>query len=87
MAVVKSGHIQSFVNPATSGRYDYWSGRPAAAGPEQWLAGATMHHGSWWPRWVEWLSARSGPETPAPATLGSRKHPPLGPAPGTYVHE
>ena len=28
MAVVKSGHIQSFVNPATKSRYDYWEGPP-----------------------------------------------------------
>jgi poly[(R)-3-hydroxyalkanoate] polymerase subunit PhaC len=87
MAVVKSGHIQSFVNPAAKSRYDYWEGPPASDDPDQWLAGATEHHGSWWPQWLEWLTARSGPEKAPPGTLGNRKYPPLGPAPGTYVHE
>jgi len=86
MVVVKSGHIQSFVNPVKNSRYDYWDGPPAAAGPDEWLATATFQHGSWWPRWGEWIVARSGDETPAPDTLGSAKHPPLGPAPGTYVY-
>ena len=87
MAVVKSGHIQSFVNPATKNRYDYWQGPPAGDDPDQWLAGATEHHGSWWPQWIEWLTARSGPEKKPPSALGNRKYPPLGPAPGTYVHQ
>jgi polyhydroxyalkanoate synthase subunit PhaC len=85
MAVVKSGHIQSFVNPATSTRYDYWEGPPAADDPDQWLAAAAVHHGSWWPQWIQWLTARSGTEKAAPRALGSRKYPTLGPAPGTYV--
>ncbi|HEY3034744.1 MAG TPA: alpha/beta fold hydrolase, partial [Streptosporangiaceae bacterium] len=87
LAVVKSGHIQSFVNPAGKSRYDYWEGPPDAGDPDQWMAGAAERHGSWWPQWLEWLTARSGPEKAAPTTLGSRKYPPLGPAPGTYVHQ
>ncbi len=87
MAVVKSGHIQSFVNPAASTRYDYWEGPPAGDDPDQWLAAATEHHGSWWPQWIQWLTARSGPEKAPPSALGSRKYPPLEPAPGTYVHQ
>jgi polyhydroxyalkanoate synthase len=87
MAVVKSGHIQSFVNPAGKSRYDYWEGPPAADDPDRWRATATEHHGSWWPQWIQWLTARSGPEKAAPSAFGSRKYPPLGPAPGTYVHE
>jgi len=87
MVVVKSGHIQSFVNPAATSRYDYWAGRPARSDPDEWLADASMHHGSWWPRWAEWLVARSGQEKAPRSGLGSRKYRPLGPAPGTYVHE
>jgi polyhydroxyalkanoate synthase subunit PhaC len=87
MAVVKSGHIQSFVNPAAKSRYDYWEGPPTSDDPDQWLAGATEHHGSWWPQWLEWLTARSGPEKAPIRALGNRKYPPLGAAPGTYVHE
>ena len=37
--------------------------------------------------WTEWLSARSGGQKKAPASLGNRQYPPLGPAPGTYVFE
>ena len=62
LAVVKSGHIQSFVNPATKSRYDYWEGPPAGDDPDRWLAGAAEHHGSWWPQWIEWLIAHPGPE-------------------------
>jgi polyhydroxyalkanoate synthase len=87
LAVVKSGHIQSFVNPAGKSRYDYWEGPPTSGDPDQWLAGAAEHHGSWWPQWLEWLTARSGPEKAPGNSLGNRKYPPLGPAPGTYVHE
>jgi polyhydroxyalkanoate synthase len=87
MAVVKSGHIQSFVNPAAKARYDYWEGPSASRDPDQWLAGATEHHGSWWPQWLEWLIARSGTEKAPGSALGNKKYPPLGPAPGTYVHQ
>jgi poly[(R)-3-hydroxyalkanoate] polymerase subunit PhaC len=87
LAVVKSGHIQSFVNPAGKSRYDYWEGPPSSDDPDQWLAGATEHHGSWWPQWLEWLTTRSGPEKTPSSALGNRKYPPLDPAPGTYVHE
>ncbi|HEY7016533.1 MAG TPA: alpha/beta fold hydrolase [Streptosporangiaceae bacterium] len=87
MVVVKSGHIQSFVNPAAKSRYDYWEGPPASDDPDQWLAGAAEHHGSWWPQWIEWLIARSGPEKAPGSALGNLQYPPLGPAPGSYVHE
>jgi polyhydroxyalkanoate synthase len=87
LAVVKSGHIQSFVNPVATSRYDYWEGPPTGDDPDRWLAGAAQHHGSWWPQWMEWLTARSGPEKATPRALGSRKYPPLGAAPGSYVHE
>ncbi len=87
LVVVKSGHIQSFVNPAGSTRYDYWVAPPAAGDPDQWMAGAALQHGSWWPRWGEWLTARSGPERKPRSGLGGPQFPPLGPAPGTYVHE
>ena len=33
MAVVRSGHIQSFVNPVAKSRYDYWEGPPASRRP------------------------------------------------------
>ena len=54
--------------------------------PEQWLQSATKHEGSWWPDWSAWLSARSGGKG-KPPSLGSKKHPPIEDAPGTYVLE
>ncbi|HYZ54204.1 MAG TPA: alpha/beta fold hydrolase [Streptosporangiaceae bacterium] len=87
MVMVKSGHIQSFVNPAKTAKYGYWTGPPAGPDPDRWLETAAMHERSWWPRWAEWLVPRSGEEKNAPSVLGSHDYPPLGPAPGTYVHE
>ncbi len=85
--VVKSGHIQSFVNPAKTAKYGYWDAPPNGPDPDQWIASAPFREGSWWPRWAEWLTPRSGAEKRPPRALGNRKYPPLGPAPGTYVHE
>jgi polyhydroxyalkanoate synthase len=57
---------------------------------ETWQSTAEKHDGSWWPTLVEWLNARSGPET-APPRIGTRaghgKYQPLEAAPGTYVHQ
>jgi polyhydroxyalkanoate synthase len=87
MVLVKSGHIQSFVNPVKNSRYDFWAGSPSDPDPDEWLAKAAFQHGSWWPRWSEWLVARSGDEKQAPKATGSKKYPSLAPAPGTYVYE
>ena len=87
MVVVKSGHIQSFVNPAKTAKYGYWDAPLTGPDPDRWLATAAMNQGSWWPRWAEWLVARSGEEKKAPSRLGSRDYPPLDPAPGRYARE
>ncbi len=87
MTLIRSGHIQSVVYPPDSNRYDRWYAPPTAIDPDEWLATAPVEKGSWWRPWTEWLIARSGPERQAPATLGNRQYPPLGPAPGTYVYQ
>ena len=87
VALVKSGHIQSFVNPAKTAKYGYWEAPPGDPDPDAWQATANWHGGSWWPQWIEWLLPRSGDEKKARAGLGNRKYPPLGPAPGTYTLE
>jgi polyhydroxyalkanoate synthase subunit PhaC len=87
MTLIRSGHIQSVVYPADSTRYDRWYGPPAPADPDEWLATAAVEKGSWWGPWIEWLVSRSGPDRQAPAALGNRQYPPLGPAPGTYVYQ
>jgi len=56
--------------------------------PEDWMASATEHEGSWWVDWVEWLNARSGEQTAPPALAASgRGYPALADAPGGYVRE
>ncbi|CAB3830013.1 Poly(3-hydroxyalkanoate) polymerase subunit PhaC [Achromobacter insuavis] len=65
--------------------------RPAgdeALAPDDWLAAATAHAGSWWPHWRAWLDALSGPPARPPGLGAARKgYPPLGEAPGVYVME
>jgi polyhydroxyalkanoate synthase subunit PhaC len=83
-----SGHIAGIINPP-GGKGSYWTRRAddaAASSAEQWLQTASRHDGSWWPDWIAWLSARSGPKSTPPA-LGSANYPPLQDAPGTYVLE
>ena len=86
--LASSGHIAGIINPP-GGKGNYWTREikdADASSPEQWLQSATKHEGSWWPDWAAWLAARSG-EKGARPSLGSKKHPPLEDAPGTYVLE
>jgi polyhydroxyalkanoate synthase subunit PhaC len=86
--LASSGHIAGIINPP-GGKGNYWTREikdADAHSPEQWLQSATKNDGSWWPDWSAWLSARSG-EKGAPPSVGSKKHPPLQDAPGTYVLE
>ncbi len=82
-----SGHIQSLVNPPGNPKAHYWTGGEPGPDPHAWRASAERHTGSWWEPWAEWMLERSGDEVPAPAARGSADHPPLEPAPGSYVRE
>ena len=82
-----SGHIAGVVNPPESGRRHYWINSRLPNDPDQWLAGAQEHPGSWWPHWREWLAAHGDGRRPAPAHPGSARYRPLAPAPGSYVRE
>jgi polyhydroxyalkanoate synthase subunit PhaC len=54
--------------------------------PDVWQAAMPFSQGSWWPAWHEWLQARSGKLSAAPAMGAFGKGlPSLGDAPGTYV--
>lgn len=88
--LTNGGHNAGIVNePGRPRRHYRIRERPADANylpPDDWLEQAQRHEGSWWPAWSEWLQARS--EKPAaPPQLGAADYPPLGDAPGTYVHE
>jgi polyhydroxyalkanoate synthase len=82
-----SGHIAGVVNPPQKKKRNYWANPLLTEDPDDWLARAQSHPGSWWPNWTEWLVEHAGARRPAPAREGSARHRPLGPAPGAYVRE
>ena len=80
-----SGHIAGVINPPSKGRA-YWINDKPVENADQWFESAERREGSWWIDWLEWLKPRSG-EQVVPPHIGSKKYPPLVPAPGTYVLE
>ena len=82
-----SGHIAGVVNPASKNRRSYWIGAACPASPDDWLAAAQEHKGSWWPVWDQWLERHSGGRRRAPAQPGNVKHTVIEAAPGRYVKE
>ncbi len=82
--VSQSGHIAGIVNPPSKKKYGHYTNDDLSLSPEEWMAGAEFNEGSWWPRWESWLKKRSGKKVSARAP-GDSKHPPICPAPGTYV--
>ncbi len=80
--VSEPGHAHRHYRVATKGAEDHY------ADPEVWLQTTPVKDGSWWPAWVAWLNARSGPRG-APPKLGAAAgaYAPLCDAPGTYVLE
>jgi polyhydroxyalkanoate synthase len=86
-ALGHSGHIAGIINPPSAHKGHWFSNEVNPPAPDDWLASAQKHEGSWWPDWIAWLSERSGEQIPAPKQVGSEGFPPLTPAPGTYVLE
>ena len=82
-----AGHIASLVNPPGNPKASYYLGPKPGPDPDEWLAKAQKHTGTWWDVWAEWSHKRSGAERAAPARLGNAQFAPLDKAPGTYVHE
>jgi polyhydroxyalkanoate synthase len=82
-----SGHIAGVVNPPAGGKRNYWTSDASIASPDEWVAGATSHAGSWWSHWYDWLAGHSGGRRAAPRACGNAAYPPLGAAPGRYVVE
>jgi polyhydroxyalkanoate synthase subunit PhaC len=82
-----SGHLQSLLNPPTNPKASFITGLAKAPDGDTFLAGSQKKSGSWWLHWRDWLSERSGAEVPAPAKLGSNRHPAGATAPGTYVFD
>ncbi len=80
-----SGHIQSLLNPPGNPKSKYFSNPEFPETADDWVGGAAQIEGSWWPRWDEWLSIRSGEMKKSPKTLGVKAYPPITKAPGSYV--
>jgi len=84
--VAGSGHIAGVINHPDAKKYQHWLNeveeKPASL--DAWWKNATEHPGSWWPDWLKWLGAKSGPKVAA-RVPGDGKLKPLCDAPGTYV--
>jgi polyhydroxyalkanoate synthase len=85
--LANAGHLQSLINPPGSPKAFFFTAPASVDDPDEWAKLAKRQEGSWWPYWRQWIQERSGAEVDAPQTLGSKAHPPLGAAPGTYVFE
>jgi polyhydroxyalkanoate synthase len=79
-----SGHIAGVVNPPSAKKYCHWTNQELPAQPEQWLAAAQQHPGSWWPDWQRWVAEFAGGQVKA-RKPGDGKLKPIEPAPGSYV--
>jgi polyhydroxyalkanoate synthase subunit PhaC len=78
------GHIAGIVNPPGPKAWHEVSedGHGSAA---QWREGAKIIQGSWWENWADWAKQRSGAQV-KPPSIGSKRYPALGDAPGDYIH-
>lgn len=79
-----SGHIAGVINPPAAGKYGYWTHDKLTAKPEDWLAHAKQHAGSWWTDWAQWAGGHAGAKV-APRAPGKGKYKALEDAPGSYV--
>lgn len=82
--VGQSGHIAGIVNPPTKKKYGHYVNADLPDTADEWIAGAELHEGSWWPRWQDWMKSRAGKQVDA-REPGDSKHKPLEDAPGSYV--
>ena len=84
-----SGHIAGMINPPAAKKYGYWTNEALPATPDDWLAGAKQHEGSWWNDWLAWLEPQLGPRVTARAAGGGGKKrlKIIEPAPGSYARQ
>ena len=90
--LTSGGHNAGIVSEPGHPRRHYRIERRPAQGefisPDDWMAAANEHQGSWWVDWVGWLNARSGaPVAPPPLSAPGKGYPALAEAPGAYVRE
>jgi len=80
-----SGHIAGAINPVSRNKRSFWRNDRLEPEADAWLAGAEERPGSWWTDWADWLEGFKGRSRKAPVRLGDAEHPPIEPAPGSYV--
>ncbi|MHC8510403.1 MAG: class I poly(R)-hydroxyalkanoic acid synthase [Rhodospirillales bacterium] len=81
-----SGHIAGVVNPPDKNKYLHRVNPASPETPDEWLADAWTHEGSWWPHWRAWLAGRAGPGGAVkPRVPGEGGLKVIEPAPGSYV--
>ncbi|MGH8718401.1 MAG: class I poly(R)-hydroxyalkanoic acid synthase, partial [Burkholderiales bacterium] len=80
-----SGHIAGVINPASKNRRNYLRNDSISTNAKEWFESAVSVSGSWWNDWSAWLKTHSGKPKKAKATLGSKNHPVVESAPGSYV--
>jgi polyhydroxyalkanoate synthase len=82
-----SGHIQTIVCPPSNPKASFFSNDKLPDSAAEWHRTATKHQGSWWDHCVAWTHARAGKLIDAPKSSGNAAYPPIGAAPGTYIHD
>ncbi len=80
-----AGHLQALLNPPGNPKAQYFTNPDYPATADEWVEKAQSTEASWWLRWNDWLSERSGEMKNAPKKLGTKAYPPLSKAPGEYV--
>ncbi len=80
-----SGHIAGIVNPPSPKAKHWVNEDDLPAEPHEWKEGAELRETTWWEDWSTWIAGQGGPKVAAPRKLGSKDHPPIEPAPGSYV--
>ncbi len=82
-----SGHIAGVVNAPAAGKYNHWTNakmKKYPKDPDEWLAGAELRPGSWWPEWQQWIADFDDGKVPA-REPGAGKLKATEDAPGSYV--
>jgi polyhydroxyalkanoate synthase len=81
-----SGHIAGIVIPPGKEKYGYYLNPARPSNPNDWLAKAHYHPGSWWPEWLTWLKKESGRLIKAPV-ISKLPMNELMDAPGSYIYK
>lgn len=79
-----SGHVAGIINPPHKMKYGYWTNKTKPRDPEQFIASADFHTGSWWIDWHNWLANHAGNLIEANAVANATM---IEEAPGSYVKQ